>query len=298
MTWFLVAISGYFLFAVSGIGDKILLRQKATTKPWVYSFWVAVLSLFSFVIAPWGLHWPGWPQFGLAMLAGVFYFVQISCLYFAVDRNEASRVFPLVGGVTPIFVLLLSGIFLNESLTGGQIIAFFLLIGGGVTISLKRNQEGRFTFKGWRYIIAAILIGAIYFALEKYIFGVQGFVTGFVWSRLGLGLAALALLFWSAFRREIFRSRRQASRGLNIAFVSNKLISGVGSFLIHIAVALASVSLVTAMQGLEYVFLLGLTVLLAKKFPQILREKTTSLIIAQKTVAVILIAGGLVILAF
>ena len=59
MSWFLFALLGYFLYSLVTISNKFLLRQRATTKPLVFTFWVSLFSLFTFILAPFGLHWPG-----------------------------------------------------------------------------------------------------------------------------------------------------------------------------------------------------------------------------------------------
>ena len=60
---------------------------------------------------------------------------------------------------------------------------------------------------------------------------------------------------------------------------------------------LAFLAIINALQGVQYVFLLIFAVLLSLKFPQILKEEISREIIFQKVVAILLIGGGLVILA-
>jgi hypothetical protein len=60
---------------------------------------------------------------------------------------------------------------------------------------------------------------------------------------------------------------------------------------------LASVSLINVMQGMQYAFLLALTIILSKKFPRLLEEKISGWIVVQKILAILLIGSGSVILA-
>lgn len=298
MSWFLFAIIAYFFYALVSTIDKFLLRQPATTKPVVFSFYIGILSIFTFVLAPLGLSWPGVGKFLFAVLAGLVFFIYLSLFFRALDINETSRVIPIIGGVTPILVLFFSYLFLSEGLGIRQFVAFALLVFGGILISLKK-KEGTISegVKGVKYIIAALLFGSSYLVLAKFVFFQQNFISGFLWSRLGIVLGAILLLLWRPWRREIFSGARHATKGLSALLVSNKLIAGFGSLFLHLAISRGNVSLINAMQGTEYAFLFILALILSKKFPQILRERLSAGIIAQKIIAICLIGVGLAILA-
>lgn len=297
MPWFLFAISGYFLNAVVGVFDKFLLGQRPTTKPLVYTFYIGLLSVFALVLAPFGLAWPGLSQFLVALLAGGIFLLFLLCLFEALDLGEASRVLPAIGGLTPILVLILSFLFLGERLNWQQILAFFLLVFGSVLITLKSGGEKKDLAKIVKFIALAILFGALSLVLIKYVYIQQDFINGFVWSRLGIFLTALLFLISPNLRQSIFQAGRQAKGGLSLLLVSNKTLAGGASVLINFAISLGSVSLVNAMQGTQYTFLLILTVILSKKFPQLLEEKISGKILGQKILAILLISTGLLILA-
>ncbi|MBU3901435.1 EamA family transporter [Patescibacteria group bacterium] len=298
MTWFSFALLGYFLYALVTVSNKFLLRQRATTQPLVFTFWVSVLSLFTFVLAPFGLHWPGLNWLIFDLLTGVIFFVVLLTFYQALDINEASRCSSVVGGLTPVLVLVFSSFWLPEALGWKGLSAFAFLVIGGFLISLERGREGyREGLKAWGSIATTIILGALYFVMLKYLFNHQNFITGFVWSRLGLALAALAVLIYPAWRQEVFSSWRQASAGLDSLMVGVKIIAGFGSLFVSLAVARGSAALVNALHGSQYVFLFFMTIFLARRFPDILREKITGAIIAQKLAAIALICVGLALIA-
>jgi drug/metabolite transporter (DMT)-like permease len=298
MTWFLAAISGYFFLALASVFDKFLLRQRATTNPLVYVFFISLLSVFTFVLAPFGLHWPGQAQFWLAIFAGIIFFLGVYFSFKSLDDNDASCVLPIIGGSVPVFVLFFSAVFLGEFLGFKQIIAFILLVFGGVLISFKKGHKGILALKDLGSIFLAILFNSAYMVLAKYLFESQGFISGFIWTRLGMIIAALAILFWPTWRRLILRSSHQATAGLNFMLIGNKVMAGVGSVLVNWAISLGSVSLINALRGLEYAFLLLVVILLSKRYPHLLEEKLNATIIFQKGIAVLLMAAGLAVLAF
>lgn len=299
MTWFSFALLGYFLYALVTVANKFLLRQRATTKPLVFTFWVCLLSVFTFILTPFGLHWPGWGWLAFDILAGVVYFVALLTYYQALDINEASRAASATGGLTPVFVLVLSYLFLGETLGWLQLTAFSLLVVGGFLISLERGRSGfHEVMKGLKFIVATIILGAVYFVMLKYLFNYQDFITGFVWSRLGLVAGALAVLLYPVWRREIVVSWRGATAGLDSLMIGTKVMAGFGSLFVSLAVSRGSASLVNALQGAQFAFLFLLTFLLSKFWPAVLREKMTGAIMAQKFAAIALICAGLALIAW
>jgi len=298
MNWFLYAISGYFLYAASTVADKFLLRQRATTNPIAYNFYIGILGVFAFVLAPFGLAWPGFWQFALDIFAGILFFLGLLFFYQALDINEPSRVTSIIGSLVPVLVLFFSYIFLAERLGFTQIMAFFLLVLGGFLISFKKLKSGLAgAMNGKKYIIFAILTYAVYLILTKYIFIQQGFVTGFLWTRFGAFLAAISVLLYPGWRKVIFSSAAQTSFGLGSLLIFAKVSAGIGSFFVHLAISRGSVSVINAMQGAEYAFLLILAIVFSKKFPQILKEEISGGILIQKIFAIILIGFGLSLLS-
>jgi len=299
MNWFLFALLGYFLYSLVTISNKFLLRQRATTKPSVFTFWVCLFSLSTFILAPFGLHWPGWSWLAFDSLTGIIFFLSLVFFYKVLDINEASRSASVFGGLTPVVVLILSYFFLGDNLGYFQLAAFIFLVIGGFLISLEKVKSGfREGLKGLDFLFLTIILHAIYFVMLKHLFNYQDFITGFVWSRFGLVLGALILLAYKPWRREIMSSMRQASVGLSSLMVGSKLAAGFGSLFVSLAVFQGDVSLVNALKGSEYVFLFFLTILLSRKFPDILREKLNRSIILQKITAIILICAGLALIAF
>jgi len=297
MSGFLIGTFGYLLNAVSIIFDKFFLGRRFTSHPVVYTFYIGVLSIFVFLLAPFGLKWPGLGWFFFDLFVGFLFFMSLLTFYQALDVNEASRVTPLFGALRPILVLFLSWIFLQEGLIQKDLVAFFFLVLGGLLMSVNFDRFSKFSMKGRKYVIACIIFSALYLVAVKYIFSRQGFITGFIWPHLGLILSSAALLFWPRWRKMLLISGRQATTALSAVLVLGKGIASLGSLFINLAISRANVALVSALQGTEYAFLLLTTIVISRKFPQILEEKITRPIIFQKAAAIILIGVGLVFLA-
>jgi len=299
MSWLLIAISAYFLLAISAFGDKFLLTG-GIPNPKVYSFYVGILGIFVLVFIPFGFFLPTPNQIFLALLTGAISVAGLFIYYSAAKEFEISRVAPAIGGLVPIFSLLLI-YFLSQSkfvLSLQEIFAFLFLIFGSVLIVLEKNKNifGKSLFLS---SVAAFYF-SLYFVLAKFVYNNLGFVNGLIWIRFGGFLIAQFFLLSKEVRLQIFNKNKLAGIKTTGIFIGNQAIGGGGAFLQNLAVALvktSGVALVNALQGVMYVFLFVFSLILSKKFPEILKEKISKKLLFQKIIAILLIGEGLVLLA-
>jgi len=276
--------------------------KNALPRPVVYCFYMGVLSLFGLVFAFFGPVSFETKDIIAGVLVGGFFMLPLYIMYKAVFLNEASRVGPAIGALTPIFVSLFSYFFLGERLYKNEVFAFIILVLGGILIFFEFNGNDwkNAKFQAYRILrvsaLAAFLFG-IYFVLLKLVYTHDNFISGFVWTRLGSFLTAFLFLIPRSNRQLIFGETKILKPKLGILVAANKTISGIAFALLNYAIALGSVTLVNAMQGLQYVFLLILVVVLSHKYPQILSEAVSKKTLAQKIIAVVLIGLGLAIMA-
>ncbi|OGZ35407.1 MAG: hypothetical protein A3A94_00480 [Candidatus Portnoybacteria bacterium RIFCSPLOWO2_01_FULL_43_11] len=297
MNWLIISIIAYLFLTITLIIERILLT-KSIPHPLVYAFYVGFLSVFILVLAPFGLIVPGFWQILISLLTGLLYLFGLIVFYQAIRQYEVSRVVPMVGSLEPIFTLVLSFVFLDERLSFWQITAFFVLVIGGIFISLEKGAIG-YLVRSWGLVLLAAFIFGLFYVLSKYIYLNQPFISGLIWGRLGSFLGALILLLLPQTRKIIFGvsgAVKQKTK-ISLIFLSSFILAALALFFIHYAVSLGSVSLVKALQGVQYIFLLLMVVFLAKKFPRLLEEKITKAAIIQKLAAILLISLGLGILA-
>jgi drug/metabolite transporter (DMT)-like permease len=299
--WLFIVLAAYFLISINLTLDKVILKN-SLPHPAVYCFYMGILSIFGLVFAPFGVIDFNAKEVVTGILVGAFFLLPLYFMYKAVFENEATRVGPLIGAVTPIFVWLFSFLFLGERFTPGGIIVFLLLVAGGFLISVDLNGEER-NLKRKKVIsmlkiavLAAFMFG-IYYALLKYVYEEDTFVSGFVWTRLGSFLAAFVFLLSAKNRRLIFGESKTLKPKTGVLVAANKTLSGIAFALLNYAIAIGSVTLVNAMQGLQYVFLLIMVAILSYKYPHILTEAVSRKSLTQKIIAVTLIGLGLAMIA-
>lgn len=306
MIWIVIAIIGYFLNALANILDKYILSTKIS-QPSVYAFFVAMFSLFAVLVAPFGLRLLSADMLAISLLSGAFFVYGLVFFYRAVRESEISRVAPLLGVLMALLVLLYA--FMLQVATGNllervasgyseTILAFWLLLIGGFLIAFDLPLRKQDTYPGIRNVTTASLFMIASLIMLKYVYSLEGFVNGFVWSRLGLFLGGLSLLLVPSFRREIITSlhdmsqsgRKQASVGL--WFILNKVVAALGNVCVQYAIFLGSLVAVQALSGLQFAFVFLLAIPLSLRFPSFFQEKLSFNDWLQKALALALIGLG------
>jgi len=301
MLWLLLTISFYFILAIVFLGDKYLLTG-AVPKPEVYTFyiglpWALVLVLIPFV----HFYVPELNQIIISFLAGALYFYGIFWFNKSLCKFEASRVVPAVGAFSPIFTFLIIYFFSSETQTLSflGIIAFLLLILGSVLITLEKGKT--INFLSLKNSLVASLLFSLSFVLTKNVYETQSFWNGFIWTKLGgFLMAVLFFLFFKEVRKEVFKKREFFPKKTFAFFAANQSLGAVSNILQNFALAivpLSYVAVIQALQGVQFVFLLLITLLLSFKFPNVIKEDVSKEIVAQKIVAILLIGVGITILA-
>ncbi|MDD5145988.1 MAG: hypothetical protein PHF44_04070 [Candidatus Pacebacteria bacterium] len=309
--WILVTILSYLILAIVFLIDKYLLKS-SIPNPQVYVFYVGIAGILAVLLLPFvGFSIPQPSQIFLGLLAGAAFMFGLFWFYMGLGLFEASRIVPAVGGLTPFFTSLLIFIFSKgkEVLTQKEIFAFVLLILGSVLIVYEKGKS--INLKSLKISLISSLFLSASFALIKYIYSVLPFWTGFILKSFGGFLAAiLFFIIFPEIKKEIFKKRssfakdsndkEKSSKKTTITFLGNQAMGAGGNILQNWAIALvpslAFVAFVNALQGIQYVFLLIFTIFLSWKFPWFLKEEISKKIIFQKTISVLLISGGLILL--
>ncbi len=318
--WLIIAISAYFLNAIAMVVDKTLLK-KNIYHPFVYVFYIAVLgAILMLLVLPFGFVIPTGITLFIALVSGAVFVWALLLLFSVLKKDEATRVGPMVGGLTPVFVLILAWYVLQESLTCNQYIGFIFLILGAFLISLDFQEHGAKAWLKkklklntkiqlpqirktlWLALPASALFGVSH-VLTKFVYQNTEFLPGFIWTRAGSLLAVLVLLLIPANRALIFKDLKKNKKQKNDAqktggrFLFGQACGASGAVLIQYAIFLGSVTLINALQGLQQVFIFIIVLLLTLIAPKILKEEISKEIFFQKITAVALIFIGLYFVA-
>lgn len=303
MSFIAVAIFSYFLTAGAAVLDKFLIAGKKINHPAVYTFFVGFLSIATLAIFfPFGFHTVA-PGAAFSMfLFGAIYAYGLLSLFFSFRSGEASRIVPVVGVATSLTSFFISYIFLGDSLSLIKILGIFLLLIGGMIISLEPSKNK--SIVTFSELPLAILSGAflgIAFSSFKFFYSSDNFINVFIWTRIGVFLGALSLLLVAPWRKAVIRSFRgfgkdkKGNARIGVIFVSNKILGGLGSIIFNLAISLGSVAVANALVATEYAFVFILSVMLSGKFPKIFKDKINSGAAIQKIAGILIIGVGILL---
>jgi drug/metabolite transporter (DMT)-like permease len=310
MDWLLVALSAYLFLAIANLLDKFLVDNVLKSSQ-AYVFIVCILGLAVMLVSPWFLKWPGlaWSAFNL--FVGILFAIALWLLYEALKQGEAARILVFIGGLIPVFSIILSLIFLKDVYTLNQWIGMGFLLAGVLVIALlpqprnflarflkKIGLKNKFNRRGLQIAFVSALFYSFYFVASKYAYNNQPFMSAFLWNRLGAGLFVLLFLLRKKDRLAINSFFKRSSPKKNkFLVIFNQILGSSGFILQNYAIFLGPVAIVNAMQGFQYAFLLIISAILAALAPKLLKETFSWPIILQKTGAVILVFIGLYFIA-
>lgn len=284
MNWLLVSVAAQIILGTSAVFDKLLLRKRFTD-PWAYTFWASILALFIVVLIPlFGFYSLPAKIILIGILGGAAFSLALFFFFLALREGEASVALPVIGGLAPVFTLLISIPLLKSPLTSLELAGFFMLVAGGVLILGAERKEFRL-----RVLIIATASAFLFGAsnvLAKLVFEASPFVTAMVWQRVGGALLALGLLANRGLRERISRSLRETEAANRALYLGNRIYAAAGAVLVSGAIFLAHPALVDASGGLKYaVIFLGAWL--------VLREKFRGRVLILKLLATLLIALGI-----
>lgn len=301
MTWLSITLISYLIFAAVFLIDKYLLTS-SIPNPKVYAFYIGVLGIAVLLLIPFIDFYVLEPfQLLLAFISGASFVLAILWFFKGLKAFESSRIVPAVGGILPIFAFLLVYFFSagQELPRPWEITAFVLLVLGSFLITYEKSKK--ISLKSLKVSVVAAFFFALSFVTAKYVYLEHPFLLGLVWTRIGGVLTALIFLFSRSLRNELFTEKIPLQKKTAAVFLSNQAAGASAGVLQNWAIALAPlayVAFINALQGVQYIFLLILTVFLSLKFPKLLKEEISREVIFQKIMAILIIGAGLAILAF
>lgn len=299
MHWILLALLAPLSWGLTNIFDKVL-YEKYVKDSLSLSVILGLVDVFMVV----GLYFavgfaPVDLQYHAALFGiGILYVGLIFLYVKALSMQETSRVIPVMQSA-PVFVLLISAVFFHENLQLHQYLAFFLMLSGGVLISIKRGAGMvRLSVSFWLILLASFIVAiqqlAFKFAMPHYPSVWHGFLI--FYTGIFLGMVVLVLVVPSLRNRLKVSAKQLGVSGLWLCLLNNAVtFLALWSFVE--AVAVGPVSLVSVMGSMQPLFVLFFTIVLARRWGVYLKEELNFRVILFKLVAILLTLGGVILLA-
>ena len=290
--WITLAIGAQVLFAVVTFVDRHVLTHGKGASPVAYAFYVALLSGVVVVLLPFGvIAAPSLVIIELSFATAIAFIFSLILLYSALKESRASDVMPVVAAFSALASFILAHLFLDENVPTMFILSVALFIIGTFLIS-----RFRFNTRAIYLVIGAGLLFGFSVFLFKLIFLQTTFWDGFFWTRIGNVIGAGLLLLWPGNIRTIFHGARNSSHGTKWLVLVNKTLAGIAAAMTFFAISLGSVSVVNAMSGLQFAFLLLIAFLFSRQFPNILKGEVERRGLTHKLWGVAVIMLGVAVL--
>jgi len=279
MAWILLAAAAQFINAVVAILDKYIVSDdKILPRPFVYAFYTCLATslwglVFLFGLLP-GLDQLGVPQLsnikmptiqvvGMAFLAAYTFFMALVSMYDSLKSADASDVMPVIGAISALSSFGMGYLFLGASLTPNFLIGVLLLASGTFIVS-----RARFTLPVAMHTIHSGIFFALHYVAMKGLFSATSFDDGFFWSRIAFVLFALSLLLVPAYYEKIVSQTKTTSKKAGFLVLLTKVMAGVAAFMLLKATDLGEVSVVQALDGLKFVFILLIGIAIGNVTPK------------------------------
>ncbi len=298
MTWFLLALVGPFMYALTNHIDKILLEKYFKTQG------VGTLILFSSILSLIAL--PFLFAFDqnvfnlniasiLALITVGIMNVMVLWLYLKALSDEEASVTVVFYQLVPVFGLILGFIILNETLSTLEIIAMTVIILGTTIISFEIDAENKFKLR--KKTVGLMLTAAFLWALESVIFKAvalqETVVLSLFWEHLTLGIVGiLILIFVKSYRKHFINALKNNSKGIIGLNVANESLYMIGNISFSFAYLLAPIALVLLTESFQPIFVFSIGIFLTLFFPKLTVEKIEAKHIWQKVMAIIITGVG------
>jgi len=291
MDWLIFAFVAAVFWAVGVVIDKYIIT-KHMQDPFSYQLLytmaespILLLLLFTSISStlPWSL---------LGIVAGFGIYPGLILYFKAMAIEEASRVISM-WYTSPILVLLLAYVFLEEKLSLPSYLGVVFLVLGAIFISYRREEGKKPVMSpALGLILASGVVFAGYEVLTKYVLGAIDYLSYLFWNFVGTATIGFSLFCLPKIRGNFLSDIKRVNRTVLFWRIVNTSLGIIASVFYYIAISGGPVSLVSAASSLEPFFVFAFTLLLSLFVPKILKEETGKRVVTIKALAIVLIVAG------
>lgn len=303
MTWFLIALIGPFLYALTNHIDKILLekyfKQGGVGTLLLFSSLLSVISLpFLYWVDPSVLD-VSTSSVVVLSIAGILDILVLVC-YFIALKNEEASVAVIFYQLMPVFGYVLGYFILGEVLTHLQLTAIALVILGTAIVSIEVDTESRFKLR--KQTIVPMVLASFFWATSSVIFKWAALEDNvwrsLFWEHLALTVIGIFIFtFVKTYRTHFVSAIRDNSKAILSLNILNETLYMLGNFTFSFAFMLAPVALVLLTQSFQPIFVLIIGIILTVFFPHISVEKIHARHLWPKFIAIIITGIGTYLLS-
>lgn len=294
MLWIILSVAAALIWAALNMVDKYVMTKWVDEPfvPVIIMGWVGLITgIAIFLTRGFSALSPNLTI--LALFSGVIYSIVVYLYFKAVSMEEISRIVPLFF-LSPLFVLIIAGIFIGEIFGAKEYLGIILLVAGAVAVSAKNIRKMRFGTAFWLVILATIIM-AVQNTMVKYLLDFADYWTVFSWTRIGSAIALIP--FYFTHFRDLRKTVQKHGKKSLAVITLNESMNLVAVLLVTIAASIGYVTLVNAISSVQAFFVLLFVVILSIFYPKILKEEIGRGTLARKVFAVVIMFIGAILVA-
>jgi len=292
MDWLLYAILAPLFFSIGNIVDKVVLSKYIKNPKSYFYFGNLFFIVYLLFFLKTGLNNIPIRLILLGLLGGIVHFGAIYSYNHAMSKEDVSKIVIMVQ-LIPVVTLVLSWLFLNETLSRTQLIAFIIMFIGSMLISINKNFE---MSKAIKEVLLVVLFIAINNIIMKHVYGYIDLIQGMLLYAIGHFVVVIPLYFDKKGRRTFIKEFTQLDKKILLIIVLSGFLALAGVLSFYQAISIGSVSLVSIIGAFSPMFVFIFTIFLSKYFPKILKEDLSKPVIIRKVIAIFIIFIGFFLL--
>jgi drug/metabolite transporter (DMT)-like permease len=295
--WLLFVIIAPMLWGTANVLDAALRRYFINNDfalTWIFTVTRLPFIILFFVLGD--LKMPDVLSTIMMLASGIFWTMAVVLYFESLNREEPTRV-ALIMQTIPVFTLLIAFFAIDERLNIIQAIGFILLMASGILAALKKSFFGWKTSKALFIMIVASVLWSISDVLfKKYEPAFGNFSSAFATYFLGSFLYSFSIIYKMRNKKGTFSYfKKLPLRAWMMIFIS-LIIGVIGTLSFAFALTVGKASLASVISGVQPLFTLFAGIVLANIIKEVHREKLKGSAIIIKSVSLILVIGGLILL--
>lgn len=238
------------------------------------------------------------PSASFILLSGVFQSWAAVTYFKALSKNDASGL-TILFQMTPIIILILSLVFLKETISFKQYLGFIIIFIASILVSVKKSQKKfRLSEAFFLILLSDFLYGASA-VLAKFTIDANSLQKVLSYESWGVGVGGLALyLFFPSIRMSFKRTLKNVKGATLGILIGNEVLFVVSKAVQFVAFSLGSVTLISVItSGTQSFLAIFLGFLLTILAPQIITEDISGKNLGKKIGAGILLVIGIILIS-
>lgn len=292
MNWLFFAILAPFIYSINVAFDKYILEKHVADYRGMPIYGALAAPFFGLIL--WIIT--GFPILTLRdsiliIFTGILMICAAGIYFKALSSDESSNI-TFLFQITPIIVLILSFLFLKESINSNQFFGFALIL--FATISVSINKAGKFSapLSSFFLLLVTDILWALSYVIFKFVVEVNTFSKVVSYESLGIGLGGLILyLFFPGVRKAFIKTNKKIGQRVMVYVFLNEGLYIIGRLVGYLAVSIGPVGLVSVVGGIQVLFSILIGWILTIIVPKIFKENITKKGLSKK-----IIMAGLVLL--